>query len=112
MELKDYRIPPECSRISVRAEGRTLTISFEPENPNIFFCQETGRTEEEPRIGQLAVLWDEFHGDAIIARVTNIDYKDFTYKSTNGLWYRNAVRFRDEKQYDDILAKNDKKVEG
>lgn len=112
MELKDFKIPPECSRISIKAEGRVLTILFEPENPNIFFCQETGRTEEEPRVGQLAVLWDEMHNDAIISRVSDIDYKEFIYMASNGMWYRNAARFRDEEQYNKILfAEDDKKAE-
>ena len=43
MELKDYKIPPECSRISIRAEGRSLIILFEPDTPNSFFCPETER---------------------------------------------------------------------
>lgn len=112
MELKEFKIPPECSRVSIKAEGRALTILFEPENPNVFFCQETERTEEEPRVGQLAVLWDELHNDAIISRVSDIDYKDFTYQSTNGMWYSHAARFRDEEQYNKILfANDDKKTE-
>lgn len=106
MELKDFKIPPECSRVSIKAEGRALTILFEPENPNVFFCQETERTEEEPRVGQLAVLWDGKYNDAIISKVSDIDYENFTYQSTNGIWYKNAVRFRDEEQYNKILKSN------
>lgn len=109
MELKDYKIPPECSRISIRAEGRSLIILFEPDTPNSFFCPETERVEEEPKIGELAIMWDNRHGEAIISRVEDIDYSNFTYKAKNSVWYRHAVRFRDEEQYNKILQSDDAK---
>lgn len=109
MELKDYKIPPECSRISIRAEGRNLVILFEPDTPNGFFCPETERVEEEPKIGELAIMWDNRHGEAIISRVEDIDYSNFTYKAKNSVWYRHAVRFRDEEQYNKILQSDDAK---
>ena len=57
MRLEEFIIPPECTRISIQAEDKKIVILFEPETPNIFFCDETERTEEEPRIGQLAIMW-------------------------------------------------------
>lgn len=109
MELKNFKIPPECSRISIRAEGRSLIILFEPDTPNSFFCPETERVEEEPKIGELAIMWDNRHGEAIISRVEDIDYSNFTYKAKNSVWYRHAVRFRDEEQYNKILQSDDAK---
>lgn len=106
MRLEEFIIPPECSRVSIKVEDKRLILQFEPETPNIFFCDETERTEEEPSIGQLAILWGKNRREAIISRVEDIDYKDFTYKAKNQEWYERAIRFRDEEQYNKILLYN------
>lgn len=107
MRLEEFIIPPECARISIQAEDKKIVILFEPETPNIFFCDETERTEEEPRIGQLAIMWGKNRREAIISRVEDIDYTDFTYKAKSQEWYERAIRFRDEEQYNKILFYND-----
>lgn len=103
MRLEEFIISPECTRVSVKTEDKKIIISFEPENPNVFFCDETGRAEEEPRIGQLAIMWGKDRREAIISKVIDTDYGDFTYQAKNGEWYDHAVRFRDEEQYNKIL---------
>lgn len=47
MKKIDFKIPPECSRISIKAEERRLILIFEPDTPNSFFCEETNRVEEK-----------------------------------------------------------------
>lgn len=103
MRLEEFIIPPECTRISIKTEDKKIIILFEPESPNIFFCDETGRTEEEPCIGQLAIMWGKDRREAIISRVIDTDYTDFTYQAKNDEWYDHAVRFRDEEQYSKII---------
>ena len=107
MRLEEFIIPPECTLISIQAEYKKIVILFEPETPNFFFCDETERTEEEPRIGQLAIMWGKNRREAIISRVEDIDCTDFTYKAKNQEWYERAIRFRDEEQYNKILSYND-----
>lgn len=80
-----------------------MILIFEPDTPNSFFCEETNRVEEEPNIGDLAIMWVDDGNSAIISRVADIDYSDFTYKAKNGVWYKKAARFRDEEQYNKIL---------
>lgn len=112
MKLENFKIPPECSRISIKAEERRLILIFEPDTPNSFFCEETNRVEEEPNIGDLAIMWVDDGNSAIISRVADIDYSDFTYKAKNGVWYKKAARFRDEEQYNKILQNDPpKKIE-
>ena len=105
MKKIDFKIPPECSRISIKAEERRLILIFEPDTPNSFFCEETN-------IGDLAIMWVDDGNSAIISRVADIDYSDFTYKAKNGVWYKKAARFRDEEQYNKILQNDPpKKIE-
>ena len=66
MKKIDFKIPPECSRISIKAEERRLILIFEPDTPNSFFCEETNRVEEEPNIGDLAIMWVDDGNSAII----------------------------------------------
>lgn len=111
MKLEDFIIPKECSRISIKTEDKKIIILFEPENPNVLFCEETGQTEEEPSIGQIAIMWNEKCSEAILSRVEDVDYKDFTYKARGGEWYDHAIRFRDEDQYNRIIKYNGTKTE-
>ena len=107
MRLEEFIIPQECTRISIKTEDKKIIILFEPENPNVLFCEETGHTEEEPRIGQIAIMWGKRCREAIISRVEDIDFQDFTYKAKNEEWYDHAILFRDESQYNKILNYND-----
>lgn len=52
-------------------------------------------------------MWGKNRREAIISRVEDIDYTDFTYKAKNQEWYERAIRFRDEEQYNKILFYND-----
>lgn len=97
MEVRNYRIPAGCNRISVKVENNALMIMFEPDNS--FLCKETGEMEEPPtKVGQLAIMWNECR-EAIISAVVDIDFSDGTYQARNGEWYKNAIRFRNLEQY-------------
>lgn len=109
MKLVDYKIPAECSRVSIEAIGNQLLVIFEPEHYGDFLCDLTDQVEEVPRIGDTAVFWDdEDRKSAIIARLSDENSSDLTderpYKAANDIWFQNAIRFRSEDQYQQITG--------
>lgn len=109
MKLVDYKIPAECSRVSIEAIGNQLLVIFEPEHYGDFLCDLTDQVEEVPRIGDTAVFWDD--GDrksAIIARLSDDNSSDLTdecpYQAANGVYYKNSIRFRSDDQYRQITG--------
>lgn len=109
MKLVDYKIPAECSRVSIEAIGNQLLVIFEPEHYGDFLCDLTDQVEEVPRIGDTAIFWnDDDRTRAIIARLSEDDSNDMTneypYKAANEDWYHNAIRFRSEDQYQQITG--------
>lgn len=103
MKIGNYKIPPECSHMSVDAYDDKLVITFEPENYGDFHCELTGRVESVPSIGDLAVLWDDKNRRAaIIAHLVddNTNTGDVSpYQAANEQWFNHAARFRSEEQY-------------
>lgn len=109
MKLIDYKIPAECSRVSIEAIDNKLLIIFEPEHYGDFHCDLTDHVEEVPRIGDTAIFWnDEDRTRAIIARLSDENSSDLTdehpYKAANNIWFQNAIRFRSEDQYRQITG--------
>ena len=109
MKLIDYKIPAECSRVSIEASDNKLLNIFEPEHYGDFHCDLTDHVEEVPRIGDTAILWnDEERKCAIIARLSDENSSDLTdehpYQAANSVWYQNAIRFRSEDQYRQITG--------
>lgn len=108
MKIKNYTIPPECRHISVETSDNSLIITFEPESYGDFHCAETDHVESLPRIGDLAVFWDEEdRNGAIVARTKDecIDEGKPLYQAANDVWYYRAMRFRSDDQYKQLTGR-------
>ena len=108
MKINNYTIPPECRRISVEASDNSLIITFEPESYGDFYCEQTDHVESIPRLGDLAVFWeDDDKSAAIIARTKDegVDDLKTLYQAANDVWYSNAMRFRSDEQYKHLTGR-------
>ncbi len=106
MELLNKIKIPKGSTLSVKDECGKILIVIEPEEeePRTVKCERTECEEELPKIGDLAIMWNNNHREAIISRVNNEEMDSMPYQAKNGEWYKNAIRFRDEEQYLKVLG--------
>lgn len=110
MKKEIYPIPNGCQYVTVESDvkSNSLCVRFEPCNPNTYYCEETEYFEEKPILGNLSIFWDdEDRSGAIISLLRDWDRSDdgVVYMAENGVSYKNAIRFRDERQYLMILGK-------
>lgn len=105
MELLNKIAIPAGSTLSVKKEDGKVLIVIEPEEKKerTVMCEETGREEVEPEIGDLAIVWNNPR-EAIISRIQDKEMDSMPYQAKNGEWYKNAIRFRDEEQYLKVLG--------
>lgn len=103
---KVCRIPEGSEFVTAEVIDNSLILLFEPQANNALFCDITDDLEYIPEKGDLSIFWgQERPGAAIIAQLSDYNFseEESLFRSSNGLWYHHAIRFRNEEQYNKIL---------
>ncbi|EOA57317.1 hypothetical protein HMPREF1214_02831 [Bacteroides sp. HPS0048] len=104
---KVYRIPEDSEFVTAEVTDNSIVLLFEPKATKAFLCDITNDLEYMPNLGDLSIFWSqERPGAAIVARLSDYNFseKESLFKSSNGLWYHHAIRFRNEEQYNKIIS--------
>ncbi|MFS3036993.1 hypothetical protein AAH043_03115 [Bacteroides nordii] len=104
---KVCRIPEGSEFVTAEVIDNSLILLFEPQANNAFLCDITNDLEYIPNPGDLSIFWSqERPGAAIVAQLSDYNFseKESLFKSSNGLWYHHAIRFRNEEQYNKIIS--------
>lgn len=109
MNKMSIPVPDGCNRIEVEfdPEKNILITKFCPKNVADKYCELTGKMETCAGIGDLAIMWnDGLEYMAIISVVKEWEVSDrgVEYKAANEKEYTNAIKFRNNQQYFDILG--------
>lgn len=103
---KICRIPEGSEFVTAKVIDNSLILLFEPQANNAFLCDITNDLEYIPGKGDLSIFWSqERPGAAIIAQLSDYNFseEESLFRSSNGLWYHHAIRFRNEEQYNKIV---------
>lgn len=103
---KVCRIPEGSEFVTAEVIDNSLILLFEPKATKAFLCDITNDLEYIPEKGDLSIFWGhERPGAAIIAQLSDYNFseEESLFRSSNGLWYHHAIRFRNEEQYNKIL---------
>ena len=105
-----FPLPSGCQSVEIEFDyaNRVSNINFSSYNPSEQYLSITGHVEETPQEGNLSILWDSDHPNmAIIAYLKSLEcgLVKMEYTAENDTVYENAIRFRDEEQYQKILGK-------
>lgn len=108
MRKEKFPLPSGCQSVEIEFDcaNKISNISFSSYNPCENYNTITGHIEEISQEGDLSILWDNDHPDmAIIAHLKSIELGvvKIEYTASNNTVYENAIRFRDEVQYQKIL---------
>lgn len=101
--VAEINVPKGCTKVyvDIGSDGR-IVVSYDSEvNIQEFFCKETGRVEEVPKIGDFSVLWlTDNPAGAVVCNLKKIEteYQE-CYTGSDGGEYENAIKFRDYEQY-------------
>ena len=103
-----FPLPSGCQSVEIEFDyaNKISNISFSGYNPCEEYHAITGHFEEAPQEGDLSILWDNNQLDmAIIAHLksSELGIVKIEYTASNNTVYENAIRFRDEVQYQKIL---------
>lgn len=110
MRKEKFPLPSGCQSVEIEFDyaNKISNISFSRYNPCENYLAITGHVEETSQEGNLSILWDGDHPNmAIIAYLKSLDcgLVKMEYTAENDTVYENAIRFRDEEQYQKILGK-------
>lgn len=110
MRKEKFPLPSGCQSVELEFDyaNKLSKITFSDYNPSEKYLAITGHVEETPNDGELSILWDDdCPGKAVIAylRTMEIGLAKIEYTAENNTVYENAIRFRDEVQYQKILGK-------
>lgn len=99
MRLATIKVPKGCSEIYVDLEDNQVVVSYASKfNSGEVFCDETGEVEELPEKGDFAIFWDTNLSN--FARCANFEKKvGDCFCGSDGIKYRNAIKFRNYEQY-------------
>ncbi len=110
MRKYEYAIPEGCKKIAIEADLNNLIITFEKPAPGEFLCPITGEMEQPPLNDDMAIFWDIDRSKAIIAKCIAWSHDDgIMHQASDGKWYKNAIRFRCDKQYDSVISDENEK---
>ena len=103
MRIADINVPRGCEKIFVDIEDDKVIVSYGSKtNDKEFYCAESEENETLPRIGDFSIFWnDKERNDAICANFRGKSYtKDRVgYRTSSGMLYDNAIKFRNLDQY-------------
>lgn len=110
MRKEKFPLPSGCQSVEIEFDyaNKLSKISFSSYNPSEKYFAITGHIEETPHQGDLSILWDDgYPGMAIIAYLKDLEcgLVKMEYTAENNTVYENAIRFRNEEQYQKILGK-------
>lgn len=111
MKKESYIIPEGCKRITVEANEGKLIILFERFETGEFLSKITGEVEQYPGINDVAIFWNNNNCvSAVIGKCLDWESQQegLRHQSNNGMWYDNAIRFRNSNQYNQILCHDGK----
>lgn len=111
MKKERYAIPEGCKSITVESDSDKLLIRFGHLDPGEFRSELTDSLERAPIVGNVAIFWnDEARKQAIIAKCLDWESLEngISYKANDGNWYNNAIRFRNDKQFNQIIGDENK----
>lgn len=108
MRITEITLQEKCKKITIDKLGNEIIIKFESEDFNDFECAITGRTESYPDINDMAIFWnDKKEREAMVGVVKDYDIprgeKETFYKANDGIEYNNAIKFRDNIQFEQFL---------
>lgn len=108
MRKEKFPLPSGCQSVELEFDcaNKLSKITFSGYNPSEKYHAITGHIEETPQEGDLSILWDDdYPSMAVIAYLKNLEcgIVKMEYTAGNDTVYENAIRFRDEEQYQKIL---------
>lgn len=108
---KICKIPKGSKYVTAETIDDNITLIFEPNDTGAFLCDITDDLEYIPSPGDLSIFWNkEKPNSAIIAQLNDYNFSEENlFQSSNRLWYNNAIKFRNEEQYDKIIKSNNGK---
>lgn len=111
-----FPVPKGCVSIEVEfdSERNILITKLSPKSIHDEYNEITNQMERCAGIGDMAVMWnDGLEHMAIISVLKDWEATDngMVYKAANGEEYDNAIKFRDDRQYYDIIEFKNRKNE-
>lgn len=101
---QEFIIPKGANKITVEIDNGMTIITIGKAVGMEYHEELTDHIEYSPQIGNMAILWDkEDRKNAIIATLQDWESGETCIKyKGGGEWFDNAIRFRDEDQYNAI----------
>lgn len=112
-----YPIPDGISHIDIKCmpEDNVLVMTFVPKSPLETLCDKTGMVETGAVVGDVAIVWNKGMMDkAVISVIEDWERKldRVVFVANNGVEYDKAIKFRDLKQYLDIIGNENIREKG
>ncbi|WP_321331928.1 hypothetical protein [uncultured Bacteroides sp.] len=101
---QEFILPKGVNKITIEIDKGMAIITVGKAKCLEYHNKLTNHIESSPVVGNMAILWDKADPkNAIIATLQDWESVDINvrYKG-GGEWFDNAIRFRDEEQYNAI----------